>query len=256
MYNQIWFTLNQGKQSNNDQRKALLHLSNDDSIIMKPADKGGAIAIMDTDKYESECLKTLPDHGFYEELLSDPNPSYRQATDETIDNLLSDQIIDELEAEQMKDGVRTPCFYGLPKIHKDFDSFPPVRPICSGINSCTAKISEFVDVFLRPAAQQNPSYVRDTSHFISKIENKVSQTTNPGNTFPVTMDVFLLYPDMDHAEGISACEEMLSDRKPPSVPTSVTSNLLKLILQCNTPKFGKRFSHQIKGTAMGDPNGM
>ena len=69
---------------------------------------------MDTDKYESECLKTLSDPVFYEELPSDPNPSYRQAIDETVDNLLSDQIIDEFEAEQMKDGVRTPCFYGLP----------------------------------------------------------------------------------------------------------------------------------------------
>ena len=140
---------------------------------------------MDTDKYKSECLKTLSDPVFYEELSSDPNPLYRQATDETIDNLLSDQIIDEFEAEQMKDGFRTPCFYGLPKIYKDFDSLPPLLPICSGINSCTATISEFVDVFLRPAAQQNPSYVRNTSHFISNIENEVSQTTNPGNTFLV-----------------------------------------------------------------------
>ena len=107
----------------NDQRKALLHLSNNDSIIVKNADKGGAIVIMDTDKYESECLKTLSDRVSYEELPSDPNASYRQAIDETVDNLLSDQIIDEFEAEQMKDGVRTPCFYGLPKIHKDFDFF-------------------------------------------------------------------------------------------------------------------------------------
>ena len=126
----------------------------------------------------------------------------------------------------MKDGVRTPCFYGLPKIHKDFDSFPPLRPICSGINSCTAKISEFVDVFLKPAA--------DTSHFVSKIENEVSQTTNRGNTIFVTMDVSSFYPNIDHAGGISACEETLSNRKYPSVPTSVISNLLKLILQCNT----------------------
>ena len=110
---------------NNDQRKALLHLSNDGSVIIKSADRGGAIVIMDTDKYASECLKTLSDPTFYEECPSDPNPSYRQAIDERIDNLLSDQIIDEFEAEQMKDGVLTPYFYGLPKIQKDFDSFPP-----------------------------------------------------------------------------------------------------------------------------------
>ena len=67
------------------------------------------------------------------------------------------------------------------------------------------------------------------------------------------MDVSSLYPNIDHAEGISACEETLSNRKSPSIPTSVISNLLKLILQCNTLKFGKRFFHQIKGTAMGTP---
>ena len=45
----------------NDQRKVLLHLSNHSFIIIKPADKGGAIVIMDTDQYEPECLKTLSD---------------------------------------------------------------------------------------------------------------------------------------------------------------------------------------------------
>ena len=153
----------------------------------------------------------------------------------------------------MKDGVRTPCFYGLPQIHKDFNSFPPLRSICSGINSCTAKISKFVDIFLRPAAQQNPSYLRDTSHFVSNIENEVSQMTNPGNTFLVTMDVSSLFSNVDHAEDTSAYEKTLSNRNSPSVPTSVMSNLLKLILQCNTLKSGKRFFHQIKGTAMGTP---
>ena len=62
---------------------------------------------MDTNKYESECLKTLSDPVFYEELPSDLNPSYRQAIDETINNLPFDQIIDEFEGEQMKDRVRT-----------------------------------------------------------------------------------------------------------------------------------------------------
>ena len=137
----------------------------------------------------------------------------------------------------MKDRVSTHGFYGPPKIYKDFYSFPPLRPICNGNNSGTTKISKFVDVFLRPAAQQNPSFLKDIFHFVCKIENEVSQTTNPGNTFLVTMDVCSLCRNVDHAEGISACEEMLSNRNSLSVPTSVISDLLKLILQCNKLKF-------------------
>ena len=104
-----------------DQRKALIHLSNDKSITIKPADKGGPIVIMDTEIYEMECLKTLSDPNVYEELPSEPNPEYRDTIDETIDDLLSEEIITDFEAEQMKEGTHTPSFYGLPKIHKDFD---------------------------------------------------------------------------------------------------------------------------------------
>ena len=132
---------------------------------------------MDTEKYEMECLKTLSDPNFYEELPPDPNPEYRDTIDGTIDDLLSDEIITDFEAKQMKERTRTPSFYGLPKIQKDFDSFPPLRPIFSGFNSCIVKISEFVGIFLKPAAQQNPSYIRDTSHFVHKIENDVVQKT-------------------------------------------------------------------------------
>ena len=67
------------------------------------------------------------------------------------------------------------------------------------------------------------------------------------------MDVSSLYPNIDHNEGISACEEVLSQREYPLVPASVLSNLLRLILQCNTLKFGERFFHQIKGKAVGTP---
>ena len=245
--NEFWNNLS------DDQRKALIHLSNDKSITFKPADKGGAIVIMDTETYEMECLKTLSDPNFYEELPSDPYPEYRHTIDGTIDDLLSEEIITDFEAEQMKERTRTPSFYGVPKIHKDFDSFLPLKPICSGFNFCTVKISEFVHVFLKPAAQQNPSYIRDTSHFVHKIENDVAQKTTPNKTFRVTMDVSSLYPNIDHNKGISACEEVLSQRDYPLVQTSVLSNLIRLILQCKTLKFGERFFHQIKGTAIGTP---
>ena len=67
------------------------------------------------------------------------------------------------------------------------------------------------------------------------------------------MDVYSLYLNIDYNEGISAYEEVLSQREYPLVPTSVLSNPFRLMLQCITFKFGKQFFHQIKGTAMGTP---
>ena len=72
-------------------------------------------------------------------------------------------------------------------------------------------------------------------------------------TFLVTIDVSPLYPNIDHEEGIDAFENALNTCTSQSVPTSVLCDLIMTILKCNTLKFGERFFHQIKGTAMGTP---
>ena len=245
--NKFWNNLD------NDQRKALLDLANDPSITIKPADKGGSIVIMNTDDYVKSCLNSLSDSNFYEELPTDPNPKCRTDLDQTIDDLLSSNIINEFEASNLQCGSRTPYFYGLPKIHKKFDRFPPLSPICSGFNSCTSNPSEFVDAFLKPLAQLSPSYIKDTSDFVQKIETDVAPLVTHSKTFLVTMDVSSFYPNIDHQEGIDGCETALNTRTSQSVPTSVLCDLIMTILKCNTLKFGERFFHQIKGTAMGTP---
>ena len=52
----------------NDQRSALLRLSGDKNIVIKPADKGGALVVMDSNKYNEACLQQLTDNE-YEEIL-------------------------------------------------------------------------------------------------------------------------------------------------------------------------------------------
>ena len=126
---------------------------------------------MDSEDYKKGCLQILSDKEFYEELPENPNITYKKEIDAKVDTLLSNDIITEFEASKLTLETRTPCFYGLPKIHKLFDHFPPLRPICSGYYSCIAKISEFVDAFLKPAAQHSSSYVRDTLDFIRKLDN-------------------------------------------------------------------------------------
>ena len=196
---------------------------------------------MNTDDYVKSCLNSLSDPNFYEELPTDPNPKYRTDLDKKIDDLLSSNIINEFEASKLQCEYCTPYFYGLPKIHmyKKFDQFPPLRPICSGFNSCTSKLSEFVDRFLKPLAQQSPSYIKDTSDFVQKIETDVAPLFTHSKTFLVTMDVSSLYPNIDHQEGIDACENALNTRTSQSVPTLVLCDLIMTILKCNTLKFGE-----------------
>ena len=112
-------------------------------------------------------------------------------------------------AENLKN-PRTPLFYGLPKIHKIFDSFPTLRPIVSGFNSCTCNLSKFLDSFLKFQAQQCKSYIRDTKDFLMKL----SLIKNiPENSFLVTMDVSSLYINIDHEEGAETGFKKLEEKK-------------------------------------------
>ena len=70
---------------------------------------------------------------------------------------------------------RIPIFYTLTKIHK-----PKLvgRPIISGCDSPTERISSFVDTLLQPIAQKQKSFIKDTTDFISFIEKtKIGKDT-------------------------------------------------------------------------------
>ncbi len=245
--NNNWNNLTDG------QRKALNALSSDDSIIIKPADKGNGIVIMDTNDYNEACLETLNNKNYYEDVSEDPNPNYRRELDGIISEMSNLAYIGETEETRLREGSRTPCFYGLPKMHKSFSKFPPLRPICSGYQSCTARLSEWVDSFLKPAAMKTKSYIRDTTDFVMHIESLNDKEINFNDVFLVTMDVASLYPNISHKEGISACEKALEQRKDKSIPSSYISKLINFILTSNTMQFLNKYYHQIKGTAMGTP---
>ena len=104
------------------------------------------------------------------------------------------------------------------------------------------EIVQFLDAFLKPLAQNNPSYVKDTSNFIQKIESVVAPNVTPSKTF--------LAPNIDHQEGINACKSSHDTRHNKLIQSSVC-DLLMTVLRFNTMKFGERFFHQIKGTSMG-----
>ena len=146
--------------------------------------------------------------------------------------------------------LATPLFYGIPKIYKILDSFPPLRPIVSGFNSCTCNLLKNVDSFLQVQAQTCKSYIRDAKDFLIKLW---SIKNIPESRFFVSVDVSNLYTNIDHEEGAQACFKKLEERKYKSIPSIAIKNLILVILKSNAFRFDNEYYRQITGTAM-SPN--
>ena len=86
-------------------------------------------------------------------------------------------------------------FYTLTKIHKPT---PVGRPIISGCDGPTERLSAFVDKLLQPIAKEQESYLKDSTDFINFIERK----RVPYNAILVSMDVTSLFTNIPQEEGI------------------------------------------------------
>ena len=156
-----------------EELEALKQLRNDNTIVIKKADKGSTVVIMNRDDYIAEVERQLNDTKFYEKLDENPQEQFRKDIDEVLTNI---EISESTRENISPSGSgRIPIFYVLPKIHKTLDSALPLgypgRPIVSGCGSLTENISSYVDSILKPHMESLPSYVKDTSDFITKIHN-------------------------------------------------------------------------------------
>ena len=154
-----------------NERKSITSLKNDKSIVIKEADKGGGIVIMNTDYYKQKIMKMLEDDTFYKST----NDNCNKATFKKIRELikLSKDItrheIDYLLNFEFKSSL----FYGLPKIHKSkliktkcketttnyLELVDPedltFRPIVAGTICETHRLSNLIDILIKPFTKHN-----------------------------------------------------------------------------------------------------
>ena len=235
------------------ERNALKELMARTDIIITKADKGGAVVIMDVNKYVEECNRQLNNKEYYKELTSDPTESHRRLINRTVRDFELQNTIDGITASNLvcDSDTRTPRFYALPKIHKveipTFESDIPGRPVISSVESHSSKISEYVDMTLQPIVKNMKSYVRDTSDFIRKLK---TIDVVPEGSFLVSLDVRALYTNIPHEEGLSAVKKSM-EKNGLETKKSLILNFLLLILTCNNFEFNGKHYIQTKGCAMG-----
>jgi hypothetical protein len=227
------------------ERNALRELQSNTAITIKPADKGSATVVLNTPDYIEAAEKQLSDVRYYIQLTTDPTSDFANQLSDTLREMHTLEYIDEKTFEYLnptEDNLKPGRLYLQPKIHKT-----GYRPIISANGHFTEKTSEFLDYHMRPHVSILPSYIQDTTDYLTKTPSE----NLPDGTLLLTMDVVSLYTNIPHDEGIEACRQAWDSRTNPDIPTKYLVKLLTHVLKLNNFVFNGDHYLQTSGTAMG-----
>ena len=167
-----------------EERRALSELKNNNEIIIKKADKGGSIVIMDSSYYRDHLV--LEGHftsNTYQQIEDDCDVKVMKQLKKHVKNheiCLTDKEIDYLTKFDWK----TSNFYVLPKIHKctsikselksSQNEFIEVysphdlkgRPIVAGCEAPTQRLSALIEKILSPIAKKSKHMLKTTGIFL------------------------------------------------------------------------------------------
>lgn len=237
------------------ERRALQRLQSNSDIVIKPADKGSKIVVMDKHQYITEAYRQLKNRKHYLPLSGSLQLENQERIRKIVNNLYEQKMITAKQRYYLygDDPPRSRRFYLLPKIHKNPDTWtvpniiPPGRPIVSDCGSESYKIAEFIDHFLNPISQKHTSYIKDTYDFVTKIK----EIRLPSAAVLFTIDIDSLYTSIDTVAGLKAVREAFNRYPDPSRPDEAVLELLELSLTKNDFEFNNEWYLQVHGTAMG-----
>lgn len=249
-------------------RRAIRALRDDETIMIKPADKNLGTAIVDMQWYLTEARRQLCDPSVYKpvdngtaavrhayaklrqllkysgllfEKLSKPSDSKHIRTQKRPTKLATYLLQNEKEARMSQ-------FYLIVKLHKS-----PIRgrPIVSTCASVTAAAAKYVDKCLQPVMRKQRSYIQDSAQLLHCIET----THLPDDIILLTADVESLYPSICLVDAMTRIRDLLHNDPHwgDNNNTTLVLDLMYWVLHHNIFKFGDTTWVQLRGTAMGSP---
>lgn len=229
--------------------------------IIKPADKGNRVVIMDKSHYMMEVSRQLSDKNTYKPVSTKQSMKHWPKIRNLIDQLENKGFINKTQKNKLwvdrnKD-FEERTFYILPKIHKEQkqwiiqNKMPKGRPVVAYTNSDLYQISKFIDFHLNKMAKRTDSYIKNTEHCIRHLK---ALNLEKNKKFVIaTADVENLYPSIEPNWGLENIKQSMKEFTEENRPDTEILELLEIALKNNDFLFGSRRFLQIKGTAMGAP---
>ena len=121
-----------------EEQQALQDLRTYDDIIIKQADKGSAVVVMDKEAYVQAAMRQLTDKEIYQPLPNDPTSAMIKKVNQRLLEAHRKGNIDDVTKDYLlaSGDERAGRFYLLPKLHK---KGCPGRPVISGCKRPTEK---------------------------------------------------------------------------------------------------------------------
>ena len=168
------------------------------NINLKKADKGTQTVVFNTVNKILEGQIQLDNLEHYKPLEQAVFVETSFRVQQLVKKLHEHNYIDDMTNKwfcQTPKPPRMPVFYTFTK----FNPTPVGRPIISGSDGPTERLSVFVNKLLQPITKGQESYLKDSTDFITFIE----RTRVPYNAILVSMDVTSLYTNIPKEEGIA-----------------------------------------------------
>ena len=224
------------------------------TVTIKPADKNLGIVLMNTDDYIKQCMLHLTDKSTYRLAANYPSEQIQKQ----LTNILAafkpqletrDRWLYKFLKEPPRN-PRTPVFYGIPKIHKEYSHLPPLRPIVSQSSSLLSPTAHFIDFVLQPLALSYPDYLHNSTALSLILQSLYV----PDDAILVTTDVVSLYPSIPQTQCLEVVYNELHAHKHLLLfDPNLIIQLLQTNINYNYFTFDNLTFQQIKGTAMGAP---
>ena len=255
------------------EKQALKELKNNNNIVFRPFDKGSGICIFDKGVYINKISEILRNSNLYKKLPKNPDFDVVKVFHKFVERFAKCFDAKKKEIDYLINfDFETSNFYGNPKIHKSTHvknimkstqsvyvqidishvSDLKFRCITAGKHSPLSKLSELIDILLKPFVSKIESHIRDAFDFKNKL--RPVSPSEIEDVIVVVADIEDMYNNLKLPLGTRSTSNWL-DRFPELLHYRFSKEFviegLKLILSNANFQFNGQFYTLKEGTVTG-----
>lgn len=225
-------------------------------IMIIEADKNAGICVVNKSDYDKEVMRQLNDLNTYH---PSTHSAFNLAMIEFNDkaNRFYKKLPSSFNLRPLSFEIGQPAkFYILPKVHKEFQTFPKGRPISSTFRKNNKYVSRLLETVLKPCMYEITDLLIDTQHFLLLLNDVKLDPTKKYQL--LTIDIEALYPSLLISDCKKHCSESYMRNKNKLIDTKINLNmqeildLLGLSLDYSYVSYQDQMFYQYKGIEMGN----